>query len=284
MRSVKQVLHSVLPSPLFLAILIGAPGPYRLAAQDLPAGAEETLERLNSSPRHGEWVTVPAGGGDEVNAWVVYPERSDPAPVILVIHEIFGLTDWVRAVADQLAAAGFVAIAPDLLTGKGPGGGGSESVDQQGGVALVRELDRREVNRRLQAAAEYATALPASTDAVASIGFCWGGGTSFTLATVWSDLDAAVVYYGTSPTDEEVRRVGVPILGLYGEDDARVNATIDPARAVIDSRGGRYEVEIYNRAGHGFLRQQDGREGANLMASESAWPRTLAFFREILGS
>ena len=281
MPFVEQTQKHVAPVGLILLgfiALVAAP----LGAQSLPAGAEQTLDRLNSSPRQGEWVTVPAGGGDEVNAWVVYPERSDPAPVVLVIHEIFGLTDWVRAVADQLAVDGFIAIAPDLLTGKAPGGGGSDAVDQQGAVALIRELDRNEVNRGLQATAEYATNLPAATDQVASISFCWGGGTSFTLATVWDDLDAAVVYYGSSPSDQEVARVRDPVLGLYAGDDARVNATIDSAQEVIEGLGGRYELEIYDGAGHGFLRQQDGRDGANLRASQGAWPRTVAFLREVL--
>ncbi|MEX1259037.1 MAG: dienelactone hydrolase family protein [Gemmatimonadota bacterium] len=251
-------------------------------AQTLPAGEADATARLNASPRHGEWVTVPAGGGDEVRAWVVYPERPDPAPVVVVIHEIFGLSDWIRGVADQLAAEGFIAIAPDLLSGKGPGGGGTESVDQQGATALIRELDRAEVNRRLQASAEYATALPAATDRVASIGFCWGGTSSFTFATAWDGLDGAVVYYGSSPAETDLQRTAAPILGLYAGDDARVNATIEPARFVLGPMNVPYGVEIFEGAGHGFLRQQDGREGANMRASQGAWPRTITFLEEIL--
>lgn len=252
------------------------------AAQTLPAGEGDAVARLNSSPRHGEWVTVPAGSGDEVNAWIVYPERSDSAPVVVVIHEIFGLTDWIRAVADQLAAEGFIAIAPDLLSGKGPGGGGTESVDQQGATTLIRDLERAEVNRRLQASADFATALPAATDRVASIGFCWGGTSSFTLASAWGGLDAAVVYYGSSPAETELQRITAPILGLYAGDDARVNATIEPARWILDPLTIPFEVEIYEGAGHGFLRQQDGRDGANLRASQGAWPRTVTFLEEVL--
>lgn len=251
-------------------------------AQTLPAGEADATARLNASPRHGEWVTVPAGDGDEVRAWVVYPERPDPAPVVVVIHEIFGLSDWIRGVADQLAAEGFIAIAPDLLSGKGPGGGGTESVDQQGATALIRELDRAEVNRRLQATAEYATALPAATDRVASIGFCWGGTSSFTFATAWDGLDGAVVYYGSSPAETDLQRTAAPILGLYAGDDARVNTTIEPARFVLGPMNVPYGVEIFEGAGHGFLRQQDGREGANMRASQGAWPRTITFLEEIL--
>jgi carboxymethylenebutenolidase len=268
-------IFALAASSLFL---IAAPA----AAQNLPADEAGALERLNASPRHGEWVTVDAGQGDQVRAWIVYPERADPAPVVVVIHEIFGLTDWIRAVADQLAAEGFIAIAPDLLSGKAPGGGGSDAVDQQGATALIRTLDGAEVTRRLQATAAYATALPAATDRVASIGFCWGGGTSFTLATAWDGLDAAVVYYGTSPAETALQRVTAPVLGLYAGDDARVNATIDPARFVLQPLNLRYDVEIYEGAGHGFLRQQSGREGANLRATEGAWPRTIAFLEEIL--
>ncbi len=257
--------------------------PFTLSAQPLPAGADNALERLNASPRHGEWVTYDAGEGDEVRAWVVYPERSDRAPVVVVIHEIFGLTDWIRGVADQLAADGYIAIAPDLLSGMGPGGGGTESVDQQGATALIRTLERPDANRRIRAAGEYAMALPAALPRVATLGFCWGGTASFIMATEWADLDAAVIYYGSSPADEAVARVQVPLLGLYAGDDARVNVTIEPAQAVLNGLGRRFEVEIYPGSGHGFLRQQDGRDGANLRATEGAWPRTVTFLREVLG-
>jgi carboxymethylenebutenolidase len=135
------------------------------------------------------------------------------------------------------------------------------------------------VNRSCES---YATALPAATDRVASIGFCWGGTSSFTFATAWDGLDAAVVYYGSSPAETDLQRVSAPILGLYGGDDARVNATIDPARFVLEPLMVPYDVEIYEGAGHGFLRQQDGREGANMRATQSAWPHTIAFLEEHL--
>lgn len=253
-----------------------------VAGQGLPAGAAEAVDRLNASPRHGEWVTYDAGDGDLVQAWVVYPERPDRAPVVVVIHEIFGLTDWIRGVADQLAADGYIAIAPDLLSGMGPEGGGTESVDQQGATALIRTLSRPDAERRIQGAADYAAALPAALPRVATLGFCWGGTASFNMATTGSALTAAVVYYGTSPSDEEVAQVRIPILGLYAGDDARVNVTIAPAQAVLAAAGQRFDVEIYEGSGHGFLRQQDGRDGANLRATQQAWPRTLAFLREVL--
>lgn len=263
-----------------LALMLLPAGHIR--AQELPASNDEAKARLDASPRHGEWVRY-AAGPDSVRAWVVYPERSDRAPVVVVIHEIFGLTDWIRGVADQLAAEGFIAIAPDLLSGKGPGGGGTESVDRQGAVQLIRGLDRLEVKQRLDAAAEYATSLPAARPAFATIGFCWGGSTSFRYATEQPNLGAAVVYYGSSPDTEALAQISAPVLGLYGGDDARVNVTIEPAKVEMDRLGKRYEYEIYEGAGHGFLRQQGGREDANMQATEQAWPHTIAFLKAELG-
>ncbi len=253
------------------------------AAQGLPAGEDAAVARLNASPRHGEWITYDAGGGDSVKAWVVYPERSDKAPVVVVIHEIFGLTDWIRSVADQLAAEGFIAIAPDLLSGKGPNGGGSASVDRQGAIALIQGLKPAEVNRRLQAAAAYAAALPAARDAAASVGFCWGGTKSFALATAWPGLRGAVVYYGTPPDSEGMARIQAPVTGFYGGDDARVTSTVAPAREAMRQLGKSYTAEVFDGAGHGFLRDQAGRNGANLKAAQQAWPRTVEFLRRVLG-
>jgi carboxymethylenebutenolidase len=252
------------------------------AVQSLPPGEVEARERLNSSPRHGEWAVI-EDGDDLIRAWVVYPERSTPAPVVVVIHEIYGLTDWIRSVADQLAADGFLAVAPDLLSGKGPGGGGTESVDRDGAVGLVRGLEAAEVNRRLTAAARYGTGLSAATSRFATLGFCWGGRVSFAYGAANPELAAAVVYYGSSPEEAVLSQVSAPVLGLYGEDDARVNTTIEPAAEVLKRLGRSYETHIFPGAGHGFLRAQDGREGANRRAAEQAWPLTVEFLRRHLG-
>lgn len=265
--------------PVILALAL----PSMAVGQELPASGEEATSRLDASPRHGEWIMYEAGAGDSVSAWVVYPERSDPAPVVVVIHEIFGLTDWIRAVADQLAAAGFIAIAPDLLSGKGPGGGGTESVESQDARRLIRDLDPDEVVRRLNAAAEYGRSLPSAGSTFATIGFCWGGSTSFRYATAQPGLDAAVVYYGSSPATETLSNIQAPVLGLYGGDDERVNSTIPGAEQEMERLGKTYEHEIFAGAGHGFLRQQDGREGANQRATEQAWPLTVQFLKRHLG-
>lgn len=249
-------------------------------AQQAP-GAEDAAARLANSPRHGEWVQIETSHGP-VNSWVVYPERADAAPVIVVIHEIFGMTDWVRSVADGFAEAGYIAIAPDLLSGKGPDGGGTDSLESP--RTAIRDLDTMEVKMRLDGVAEYGMSLPAAARSFGVVGFCWGGSTSFRYATEQSQADAAVVYYGGAPGAEDLANLNVPVLGLYGGNDNRVNATIGPAREALAARGARYEVEIYEGAGHGFLRAQNHEElgAANTAAADAAWPRTLAFFRELL--
>ncbi|MEO2196611.1 MAG: dienelactone hydrolase family protein [bacterium] len=253
-------------------------------APALPPTEATAPDHLNSSPRHGEWVDVTLPGSDvPVSTWVVYPERAGPAPIILVIHEIFGLTDWVRSVADQFAAEGFIAVAPDLLSGMGPDGGGTASLGERDTVvATIRTLEPDERARRLDAVRLYALDIPAGNGRIGSVGFCWGGTSSFAYAASQPALDAAVVYYGTSPDSADAfAQITAPVLGHYGGDDERVNATIPRAEeAMTDSQS--FESNVYAGAGHGFLRAQDDREGANLRASEAAWPRTLEFFREHL--
>ena len=264
---------------VFLAVFWGIG--FAMAA-GLPPGEAGAKSKLIDTPRHGEWVSVDAGGGDKVSVWVVYPERKDRAPVVVVIHEIFGLTDWIRSVADQLAAEGFIAVAPDFLSGKGPGGKGSSSVDVDTARSLIRDLDNGEIGRRLNAAARYATSLPSAAERFATVGFCWGGAVSFSYATQQPELGAAVVYYGTSPSIETLGGIRAPVLGLYGGDDNRVNATIPDAEKEMRRLGKRYKYEIYEGAGHGFLRAQDGREGANMRGTEKAWPRTVQFLKKTL--
>lgn len=252
-------------------------------AAGLPPNEAGAKERLLTSPRHGEWAHVPAGGGDNVDAWVVYPERPDKAPVVIVIHEIFGLSDWVRAVADQLAAEGFIAIAPDLLSGKAPGGGGTSAVDPDTARQLISQLQGPEIVRRLNAVASYASSLPASTGQYAVVGYCWGGGISFSYATEQPALKAAVVFYGVPPATQSLARIQAPVLGLYGGSDARVDATIPPAAAEMKRLGKRFEYELFDGAGHAFLRAQDGQGGANLKAAQKAWPRAVAFLKQSFG-
>jgi carboxymethylenebutenolidase len=266
-------------------------------AHKLPADAAGAPEALKNSPRHGEWVdiTVPASGGDgdggqasKLHTWVVYPERKDNAPVVLVIHEIFGLSDWVRAVADQLAAEGFIAIAPDLLSGKGPGGGGTSSFPEGRARDAVSALSTDEVNQRLDAARAYGLSLPAATQKSACIGFCWGGSRSFDYAIHQPELNAAVVYYGSGPKGVNVYdSIECPVLGLYAIDDARVTSTVEPTARAMSSLGKSFTHLHYEGAGHGFLRQRSGgesesRDAANLKASQQAWSATIEFLKKNL--
>lgn len=248
----------------------------------LPASAATARARLESSPRHGEWVMIPSGS-DSVRAWIVYPERKTKAPVVVVVHEIYGLSPWIRAVADQLAADGFIAIAPDLLTSKNLPNS-TDSVPAQLATAAIRTLDAADVHRQIRAAAGYAMTLPAALPRYGIVGFCWGGGVSFEHAVRSPSLSAAVVFYGTSPMTSSLASVKAPVLGLYGGNDARVNQTIPPADSAMSTLHKTYTHTIFEGAGHGFLRQQDLQEGANLQASQQAWPATIAWFRRYLGA
>jgi carboxymethylenebutenolidase len=263
-----------------------SPPPISVASprdQSLPPSEQDAKVQLDKSLRHGEFVDVPMPSGGPVKTWIVYPERKDKAGVVLIIHEIFGLSDWIRGVADQLARDGFISVAPDLISGHGPGGGGTDSAGSRDEVVkLIRGVPPEEVALRLNAVRNWAVKLPASNGKSATIGFCWGGGQSFAYAAAEPALDAAVVYYGTSPDAPALAKIHAPVLGLYGGDDARVDATIPPAEAEMKKLGKTYEPHIYEGAGHGFLRAQTERNGANLKATREAWPRTIAFLREKL--
>jgi carboxymethylenebutenolidase len=208
--------------------------------------------RLEASPRHREYV--PLKHGDRtVQALVVYPEVKGKATVVVLIHEIFGLSDWAKEMADELAGQGFIVIAPDLLTGLGPNGGGSsEFASQDATVKAVSGLDPDAVLADLDAAADYGRKLPAANGKIAVAGFCWGGSKSFAFAAHRKDLSAAFVFYGTGPAD--VSTVTAPVYGFYAGNDARVGATISPTTDAMKAAGKFYEPVTYDGAGHGFMR------------------------------
>lgn len=245
-------------------------------------GAAEAAARLQASTRHGEWAMVPLqpGGKDSIAAWVVYPERRDNAPVVVVIHEIFGLSTWVRSVADQLAADGFLAIAPDLLSIE-RGGATTDTLATTVATQLIRNVTPDKMNAMVAAVAQYGMSLPSARKVYGVVGYCWGGSASFNHAVFNAPgHKASVVYYGGSPADTLIARVKVPVLGLYGGNDQRVNATIPRADSVMKAIGGRYVSRVYAGAGHGFLRQQA--DTANAAAAKQAWPETVAWFRTYL--
>lgn len=279
MRKSKRVLICAIL--VFLSSALIAQEKTKRTVNGLPPGEDGASAALNRSSRHGEWIDVPYDGKPPLRTWIVYPERKDKAPLILIIHEIFGLSDWIRSVADQLAKEGFIAVAPDFISGYGPNGGGTASVSSRDSVVmLIRNLSAEETYKRLDSVRAFAVRLPAANGKCATVGFCWGGGRSFGYACVHPELNAAIVYYGTSPDSAEFVTLNVPVLGLYGGDDARVGATVEPASVEIKKLGKTFEHEMYEGAGHGFLRAQSDRNGANLHATEKAWPRMLEFLRK----
>jgi carboxymethylenebutenolidase len=255
----------------------------------LPPGTPAHVERaLAETPRHGEFADIALPDGGKLNTWVVYPERKDKAGVVLVIHDIRGMSDWIRAVGDQLAQDGFIAVVPDFLSGKGEGGGGTASFGN-GVQQAIRKLTEAEVVARLDAAKAYAGKLAAANGKVAVLGFCWGGTQSFAYALAQPELQAAVVFYGNVPgstateaPEDRIAKVQAPVLGLYGGDDARINATLPPTIAAMMKHGKTYELHTFEGAGHGFTSQQAQRDGANLSATQHAWPLVLTFLRRHL--
>ena len=243
----------------------------------LPAHAQDWAKaRLEDSPRHLEWVKVKQGDR-EVSCFLAFPEVKEKATAVVVIHEIFGLTEWVRGVADQLAEAGFIAIAPDLLSGAAPGGGGTAELGGSDGARrAIGSLPPAQITADLQAVVDYVASLPACNGKVAVAGFCWGGSQSFRFATHSPKILAAFPFYGSGPEDAaDIARIQCPVYGFYGGNDARVNATIPKSEALMKAAGKRYEPVTYEGAGHGFMRAGEDPEAneANRKAREAAWKR-----------
>ena len=238
--------------------------------------------RLDASPRHREYVSL-KHGSRTVQAFVVYPEIKDKAPVVILIHEIFGLSDWAKEMADELAGQGFIVVAPDLLTGFGPNGGGSSefpSVDAT--VKAISGLDPEGVTADLDAAVDYAKHIPAGNGKVATVGFCWGGGKSFAFATHRKDLSASFVFYGPGPAD--VSAITAPVYGFYAGNDARIGATVPDTTAAMKAAGKKYEPVTYDGAGHGFMRAGEDPGNTvpgNKTAREAGFARLVKLLHEI---
>ncbi len=238
-------------------------------------------ERLNKSPRHSEWVDL-KHDGRTVKTFVVYPEVKTKAPVVLVIHEIFGLTDWAKSLADELAAAGYIAVAPDLLSA--PGKDTSSYPDQGAAIKAVSALPDAQVFADLDAAAEFAAKLPASNGVLAVTGFCWGGGKSFAYANHNPKLKASYVFYGPGPQKaEEAAKIPCPVYGFYAEDDARIGATIPQTKKVMEGAGKTFEPVTYPGAGHGFMRAGEAPDAseANRKAHDAAWERWKGLLKKL---
>ena len=239
------------------------------------AGAQDwARERLEKSLRHREWVTV-KHDGRAVETFVVYPEAKGKRPVVLVIHEIYGMTDWVQELADEVAEAGYIAVAPDLLSGMGPNGGRSNAFTQQTATEAVGHLNPEQLTADLNAVADYGRKQPAASEKLFVVGFCWGGGRAFRFATDRPDLAAAFVFYGPPPEAEAMARIKAPVYGFYAGNDARIGATVPGTIEHMKTAGKTFEPVTYEGAGHGFMRAgeaPDATEG-NQKARTEAWTR-----------
>jgi carboxymethylenebutenolidase len=256
----------------------------KLSAQQaggVPASGAEAAARLAASPRRGEWHIIKVGA-DSVATWIVRPQGSAPAPVVVVIHENTGLTTWNRAVADQMAADGFIAVAPDLITMKRTGGDIRTDWPQDQGRAAIGSLTDAEAQRLIDGVAKYAMALPNAVAKYGIVGFCWGGARSFLHAVHAPGLAASVVYYGAAPTAEQMNSIRAPVLGLYGGNDARITGATPGVDSTMKRLGKTYEFHVFDGAGHGFLRAQEAGGGPNATAARAAWPLTVAWFRKHL--
>ena len=256
-----------------------------LALLTLAPAQDWAKKKLDASPRHQQWITV-KNGARTVNVFIVFPERADKAPSVVLIHEIFGESDWIMDVADQLAAHGYIALVPDLLSGMGPNGGRTTDFggDQQKIMEAVSNLPTPQVVGDVNATCDYAKGLPSANGKLAVAGFCWGGGQSFNFATRRQDLNADFVFYGIGPTDPaQLASIHCPVYGFYGGDDNRVSSTVDQQKQLMKAAGKTYEAKVYAGAGHGFMRageQPDAKPG-NKRAHDDAWKRWLAALKKM---
>jgi carboxymethylenebutenolidase len=251
-----------------------------LAVAAIPVCAQDwARQKLNNSPRHHEWAKV-QDDGRSVDTFIVYPESKQKTPVVLIIHEIFGESDWIQELADEVAAAGYIAVAPDLLSGTGPNGGGTSTLTDP--TKTIRDLPPDQITADLNAAADYALKLPAANGKLFVTGFCWGGSQSFRYATNRQGLSAAFVFYGTAPDKEALSRVSAPVYGFYAGNDARVDATLPDTESNMKAAGKTFEPVTYEGAGHGFMRAGEAPEAseANKKAREEAWARWKKLLKE----
>lgn len=239
-----------------------------LCAQDW---ARQAVDR---SPRKREWVAI-KHGNRSVNSMVAHPQQAAKVPAVVVIHEIFGMTDWVESVADEFAAAGFLAVAPDLLSGAAPNGGGTRDLQADQIRQVIGKLPPDQVTADLNAVADYARGLPACNGKVCVVGFSWGGGQAFRFATNRKDLAAAFVFYGPGPDPAAIPNIQAPVYGFYAGNDERINAGIPATQEQMKAAGKLFEPVIYEGSAHGFMRagaQPDATE-ANAKARAASWAR-----------
>jgi carboxymethylenebutenolidase len=241
------------------------------------------VKELDASPRHQEWIKVKSGDR-EVKCFVVYPQISDKATVIIAIHENRGLTDWVRSFADQLAGKGFIVVAPDLLSDFGDDiSGTSDFKNSDEARNAIYALKPDQVQQDLNAVQHYAAHIPAGNGKTAVIGFCWGGTQSFRMATYNTNIKAALVCYGSAPDKRDMEKISAPVYGFYGGNDQRINAGIPETEKLMKDLGKTYQYEIYDGAGHAYMRQGDDPKGSaeNKTARNKSWIRLVKILKAI---
>lgn len=239
-------------------------------------------QMVDKSPRKREWVKVKAGSRT-VESMVAHPQGSGKAPAIIVIHEIFGMTDWVESVTDEFAAAGFLAIAPDLLSGMGPNGGRTKDIpgNEVGGV--IRNLPPDQITADLNAVFDYIKNLPGSNGKVCVVGFSWGGSQAFRYATNRKDLAAAFPFYGGGPDAAAIPGIQAPVYGFYAGNDARINASLPQTQEQMKAAGKFYEPVTYEGAAHGFMRSgaAPSANEADKKARADSWVRLKALREKV---
>jgi len=269
-----------------IAIVLAA---VSVALTSTPASAQEWAKAaLDKSPRHREYVPIRAGSRT-VNTLIVYPETSRKAPVVVMIHEIFGLSDWAKSMADELAAQGYIVLAPDLLSGTGPNaagsaGGGTDSYPGMDAITkAVSGLPADQVNADLDAVADFGLKLPSANGKLAVTGFCWGGGKTFAFATHRKGLGGAFVFYGPPPDTSAMASITAPVYGFYAGNDARIDATIPATVEAMKAAGKRFDPVTYDGAGHGFMRAGEAPDAtpANKKARDDAFGRLTSLLKPL---
>lgn len=262
---------------LLISLALCCMGTVTLSAQ------EWAKPRLENSPRHLEWVKV-KHGNRTVDSFIAFPEVKTKATAVIVIHEIFGLSDWVRGVTDQLAAEGYIAIAPDLLSGMGPNGTGSKELGNDGARGVISKLPPDQITADLNACVEYCKKLDACNGKVVVCGFCWGGGQTFRFANNNSDVKAFFPFYGGGPTKQaDAAKIKSPIFGFFAANDARVNASLPKASEFLKANNVTFEFVTYETGGHGFMRAGEDPKGSegNRKARAEAWKRWLELLKKV---
>ena len=222
-----------------------------------------------------ETIQYPGPNGD-LKGELYAPDGEMKLPGVVLIHENRGLDDHIRGIARRLAAEGFRVLAVDALCEQGGPKADLEQTQKAIGALYVEHNVANQV-----AAVNFLADHPQGNGRVGCLGFCWGGGVTNQVAVASDRLNAGVVYYGKSPSPDQVPAINAPMLLHYAEDDGSVNPTVPPYQAALEEHGKRYVLHQYEGAKHAF--NNDTRaDRHHPQASALAWQRTVAFLSEEL--